>query len=150
MAATLGYFRHPAEGRPRPPQACDDLGLDLSWKTEELLVYLKSLPRCCRNYFVDGSKYDHPVADWNRVAWGLAVFAPDGTILRSFGAPVSRMYPQTSQAGEFSAMLAASMLPPGLVFTDCGGVEVAWNSEEIPNNPCVLASNIYSGIISRV
>ena len=135
----------PAPGK--PSQACDQHGLPVGWLDDGLWEKLSKLGRSSRHYFLDGSRYPHPIREWDRAAWAIVICIASGEHIRTVSAPIYPPLPQSSQAGEHAAFVAASSLPQGKAYTDCASVEASWNFGGLSNSPCLGHHRAYSGLL---
>ena len=73
--------------------------------------------------FTDGSAVVGAAPELSRAAWAVAVVA-DGVVTAVAAAPVYRPLPQTSQAAEWCALVAAAqaLTGPATIYADCQAV----------------------------
>ena len=96
-----GILCHPSEDF---PDACSSTAVTLMRHGK--VVDAKDF-RLEGNVYLDGTCDQHLIQDLKRAAWAVVQVSDDGVVEASAFGPVPSSLPQTSQAGEYSALAAA-------------------------------------------
>eukprot|EP00959_Pyramimonas_sp_CCMP1952_P255749 5342031-Pyramimonas_sp.AAC.1 len=103
-----GIFLHPGDWLPRPAEAGNI--------AHSLAGGPGSVPGAVGvsgDVFWDGSSYKHVVKELSRAGWGFVSAGAQGEVIASVSGAVSRPFPQTSQAGGYSAYSATAQCLEG-------------------------------------
>jgi hypothetical protein len=81
---------------------------------------------------IDGSCGQHPIRGIKRASWGLVVIDAAGKVQAAARGIVPACLPQTSQSGEYSAMVCVAALATGpcRILSDCANVVRDWTKRK--------------------
>ena len=121
-----GLFEHPAHDLPPPATTGQPTMFSIHGEVTPENFALGG------QIFIDGSADQYVIADLKRAGWGVVQVDSEGHVTAGVYGVVPACLPQTSQAAEFSGLLAATVLVTSQahVHADCENVVKGWAKED--------------------
>ena len=135
-----------ARGDQLPCASEDPVVVCETWK--DGIPTATTLVRFKGDVFVDGSCDQHPIKELKRASWSCVQVDAEGNKVASAHGTVPRHLPQTSQAGEFAALVAATRAAGGTccVYGDCSNVVKSWTQ---PKSSWLQKGDVYGGVMQE-